>query len=361
MSSADKKIFSHAVIRGIAAVLPKERLGINAWKTEYGDKETTNIANITGIRELRTAPAGTTASDYCAEAANILFTVTDLNPDMIDAVIFVSQSPDYPVPHTAAILQHRLGLPASTIATDMVLGCTGYVYGLFTAMALIEAGCCKNVLLCAGDTMHRRVHSKDKVLRMEIGDAGTATWISAKGGVSASSFSFFTDGGGADALMIAHGGSRHPASYNGAGGDNNNASIIDERACRTDMPENLYMDGMRLMRFALQEVPPTIDNVLQSISWTKTEVNLFAFHQSSEPVLKYIAKKLGVTQQLVPVGVTMRGNTGAASIPVMLCDLYPGRNTNLHKTVVCGFGAGLAVATGAMDLSFANICQTSEI
>ncbi len=361
MGTVNKKLFTHAVIRGIAAVLPKEREDLTAWKDKFGNKEATNIANITGIRELRTAPLGTTASDYCAEAARILFADTGLKPELVDAVIFVSQSPDYPVPHTAAILQHRLGLPTSTIATDMVLGCTGYVYGIFTAMALIESGCCDNVLLCAGDTMHRRVHSKDKVLRMEIGDAGTATWLSVSSDISASSFSFFTDGEGANALMIAHGGSRHPSPCDGTGGDEKNTGVIDERACKTDTPENLYMDGMRLMRFALQEVPPTIGNILQLIGWRERDVDLYAFHQSSEPVLKYIAKKLGVTQQQVPIGVTLRGNTGAASIPVMLCDLYAGRNTVLHKTVVCGFGAGLAVAAGAVDLSHVQICRTGEM
>lgn len=355
------KTFSHAAVRGIAAVLPKERLDMESLKTEYGDKEVENIVKITGIHELRTAPLGTTASDYCADAASILFADTSLKPEMVDAVIFVSQSPDYPVPHTAAILQHRLGLPPSTIATDMVLGCTGYVYGLFTAMALIEAGACENVLLCAGDTMHRRVHPQDKVLRMEIGDAGTATWLSASENVSASSYSFFTDGGGADALMIAHGGSRRPVSYGGAKRKIKETGFIDERACKTDTPENLYMDGMRLMRFALQEVPPTIDKVLGSIGWSKTDMDLYAFHQSSEPVLKYIAKKLGVTQQQIPVGVALRGNTGAASIPVMLCDLYAGQSTTLHKSILCGFGAGLAVAAGAMDLSRAWICRTGEM
>ena len=361
MGTADKKLFFRAVIRGIAAVLPKEREDINAWKDEFGDKEVTNIANITGIRELRTAPWGTTASDYCAEATKILFADTELKPELVDAVIFVSQSPDYPVPHTAAILQHRLGLPPSTIATDMVLGCTGYVYGVFTAMALIESGCCKNVLLCAGDTMHRRVHPKDKVLRMEIGDAGTATWLSASRDISTSSFSFFTDGAGASALMIAYGGGRHPISFGRTAEDEKTIDAIDERACKADTSENLYMDGMRLMRFALQEVPPTIGNVLQSIGWSETDVNLYAFHQSSEPVLRYIAKKLEATQRQVPIGVTLRGNTGAASIPVMLCDLYAGQNAVLQKTVVCGFGAGLAVAAGAMDLRHAHICRTGEM
>ncbi len=350
-----KKTFSHVVVCGLAAMLPKEHIKMEDLSPFYGEKKVKRIMKATGIEELRVAPPGKTASDYCAEAAARLFEVGGFHFADVDGLVFVSQSPDYLVPHTSAILQHRLRLPTSSIAMDLNYGCAGYVYGLFQAALLIETGFCKRVLLCVGDTMSRHVHPKDKALRMLLGDGGTATLLSWTENTTQSTFSFFTDGSGAGALMIPAGGARMPCRRG-------ETDVLQEDGDgNVRMAENLFMDGTAIMNFELNNVPQKIDEVLEQAGWRQDEINLFALHQANAFMIKHIAKKMKLPSEKVPVDVTHTGNTSSASIPLMLCDLYAGKNEVLKKVITCGFGTGLSCAVGALDFSHALICPTSEM
>lgn len=349
------RTFSHVSVLGIASMLPKNRLTVAGLSDLYGEKMVKRIAKATGIEELRVAPLGTTASDYCAEAAKRLFEAGGFRFADVDGLVFVSQSPDYAVPHTSAILQHRLGLPSAAIAMDLNFGCAGYLYALFQGAMLITTGYCKNVLLCVGDTMSRHVHPQDRALRMVMGDGGTATLLSHKEGTAPVSFSFFTDGGGAESLIIPAGGARTPCS---AGATDVMQEDEDGNA-RT--AENLYMDGTAIMNFALSVVPRMIDAVLRQAGWEREDVGLYALHQANSFMVKYIAKKMKLQPAKVPVDVVHTGNTSSPSIPLMLCNRYAGQNEMLEKVVACGFGTGLSCAAGTLDLSRTLICPTGEI
>ncbi len=342
-------------ICGLAAMLPKKRLAMEELLHSYGEKMVRRIKKATGIEELRIAPSEMTASDYCVEATKHLFESGGFQFADVDGIVFVSQSPDYLMPHTSAILQHRLGIPTSSIAMDLNFGCAGYVYGLFQAMMLIETGFCNNVLFCSGDTMSRHVHPRDKALRMVIGDGGTATLLSRDETASPSAFSFFTDGGGATSLMIPAGGARNPCQ----------SGVTDiaqeDEDGNTRSAENLYMDGTAIMNFALSIAPQMMDAVLNQMVWEKEEVDLFALHQANAFMVRYIAKKMKLPPDKVPVDVANTGNTSSASIPLMLCNLYAGENEALKKVIACGFGTGLSCAAGALDFSRALICPTGEM
>ncbi len=350
-----KPKFRRCTIRSVATVIPKERQCINDFIPLYGDKIVGRIRKATGIEEIRIAPKTKTAADYCVEAVKAIFDKQICSPSIIDGVIFVSQTPDYLIPHTSATIQHRLGIPTDAIAMDLNFGCAGYVYGLFQAMLLIETGFCCNVLLCTGDTLSRHIHPMDRSLRMVMGDAGTATLVSANDNASSSAFSFFTDGGGASLLQIPAGGSRMPYEI----GVTDNLTTDEEGNQHT--LENLYMNGTEIMTFALQRVPQLVADVLGKIKWTKEEVHLYALHQANSFMVKYIAKRMKVDTAKVPINVKLTGNTSSASIPLMLCNLYAGKNESLQKVICCGFGTGLACAAGAVNLSKAVICPTSEI
>ena len=122
-----------------------------------------------------------------------------------------------------------------------------------------------------------------------------------------------------------------------------------------------YMDGSAIMNFALNIVPKEIESVLERAGWDRDEVNLFALHQANAFMVKYIAKKMALPSEKVPVDVSRTGNTSATSIPLMLCNRYSGKNEPLEKVVVCGFGTGLSCAAGASDFSHALICPTGEM
>ena len=127
----------------------------------------------TGIKERRVASKNVTCVDLCYSAAeNILL---KYGRDDIDALIFVSQSPDYFLPATSAILQHKLGLKKGVIAFDINLGCSGYIYGLNVISNLLASGNYKKGLLLAGDKSTLSVNYKDKSTFPLFGDAGSAT------------------------------------------------------------------------------------------------------------------------------------------------------------------------------------------
>ena len=351
-----RRLFSHVAIQSISSVLPKEVVSLAEFSAMYGEKTAEKICKATGIQAVRCAPADKTSADYCMEAARHIFASGVISPKEIDGLVFVSETPDYVIPHTSAALQEKLGLPNQLIAYDINYGCAGYVYGLFQASLLIETGYCRHVLLCVGDTETRFIHPRDKALRMVIGDAGSATLVSATDEERLpSGFSFHTDGSGADALMIPAGGCRTPRV----------AGVTD--VCEEDgagnarSQENLYMDGMRVMAYILKGVRPTMRSVLQSLDLDENKVDLYAVHQANAFIVKKIAKLLHVETQRVPFAAEHVGNTSCASIPVMLCNAYSGKHEILRRVMVCGFGTGFSCAAGMVDLSCAEIFPLQEM
>src|ERR1019366_8996346 len=128
----------------------------------------------------------------------------------VDFLQLCTQTPDYLLPTTACLLQHRLGLPTRCGAFDFNLGCSGYIYGLGIAQSLIQAGLARNVLLLTADTYSRHIHPGDKSVRTIFGDAGAATLVSTQSRCRLHSFVLGTDGSGAEQIMIRTGGARHP-------------------------------------------------------------------------------------------------------------------------------------------------------
>lgn len=340
----------------LSSVLPREAIGISDFSAMYGESNVKKIVKATGIQTVHCAPVGRTSADYCMEAARQIFQRGAISPQEIDGLIFVSETPDYSIPHTSAIIQDKLDLSNQLIAFDINYGCAGYVYGLFQASLLIKTGYCQHVLLCVGDTETKFIHEKDKALRMVIGDAGTATLISAVQNKGQSfAFSFHTNGKDADALIIPAGGCRLPHT----------AGITDrleeDASGNARTQENLFMDGMKVMAYILKYVKPTIEDVLHKLALDIGAVNLFAVHQANAFIVKKIAKMLRVEEQRVPFAAQKTGNTSCASIPVMLCSAYPGRNVDLQKVLVCGFGTGLSCAAGVIDLRHATILPLHEM
>ena len=349
------RMFYHAKIQAIATVLPKETLILDTLSSMYGKSMVQKICRATAIEEIHVAPLGMTTADYCFHAAKMLFQETDIKPEMIDGIVLVTETPDYIIPHTSALLQNRLQIPSATVAFDINYGCAGYVYGLFQSFMLVESGYCQNVLLCVGDTESHLIHEKDRAARMVIGDAGTATVISAVDEASPATFSFFTNGGGAQYLMVPAGGSRIPCEP----GKTDIIEYDEDGNGRTK--ENLYMNGMEVMQFTLHDVKNVIVKTLEQAMLSKEEIDLFAFHQANEFIVNNLAKQLKVDKYKVPFGARKTGNTSCASIPVMLSELYPGNNEDFHRVVACGFGTGLSCAAGVIDLSQTKILSTLQI
>jgi len=347
----DVKI-NNVKVRTIAAILPEDEFDLTELYDIYDEDEINRIIQVNGISKIRIAPEGICASDLCEKAANTIF--KDYEKDQIEGIVFVSQTPDYILPSTSSCLQHRLGLSKECVAFDIANGCPGYIYGLYQAALLINSGSCNSVLVCAGDVISRFINPLDKSNRMVFGDAGSATIL--EKGSGSISFSIMTDGSGAEHLIIPAGGNRYPRDEN-----SEMVSVRSDGNMRSD--EDLYMNGLEIMNFSMSEVPLRINSVLANQGWDKSQVTLFGFHQANKFILDYLRKKMNIPKMALPVAMQETGNTGQASIPLMLTQEHKrlAEEYRLEKAVLCGFGVGLSCASAACDLSDTNVLPTKHL
>lgn len=349
-----KSTFLNSVIKGISTAVPSELFDLNLLSNYYGPDEVKRIIASTGIEQIRVAKEGQCTSDLCFAAAKGLLERLEVQPTTISGIVFVSQTPDYKMPATSVLLQHRLGLPTTAVAFDINYGCSGFVYGLYQASMMIEAGGCERVLVCVGDTSTRIVHPKDRSVRMVFGDGGSATLV--EKGQSSSSYLLKTDGSGAEHLIIPGGGFRNPSSE-----ETSLQKEAEDGNIRTE--ENVRMNGMEIMSFALREIPNMINELLRETGWEKDEVGTYALHQANTFMLEYLRKKMKLNKDSVPIAVSNVGNTGPASIPLMFSIRHQeltNRN-QLQKVVCCGFGVGLSWAACSVDLSSTIILDPIEV
>ncbi|MGH8852884.1 MAG: ketoacyl-ACP synthase III, partial [Telluria sp.] len=123
-----------ARIAGVVSCVPKQELDNSGFAASFGDKAVDDVVKLIGVQSRRQVLPGVTTRDLCREAGGRLLQGLDWTPDSVDAIIFVSQTPDYRLPATACALQADLGASPACIAFDVNLGCSGYPYGLWLAM-----------------------------------------------------------------------------------------------------------------------------------------------------------------------------------------------------------------------------------
>ena len=142
-------------IAGVAGAVPERVIDNLNYSDFFTEKEAKSVIKLTGIAQRRLADEGTCASDFCYAAAERLIETMKIDRSEIDALIYTTQSPDYRMPATGVILQHRLGLPKTTLAFDLPLGCSGFVYGLSMAFNLCQQPHINQVLILDGESKKR--------------------------------------------------------------------------------------------------------------------------------------------------------------------------------------------------------------
>lgn len=347
-------IFHHAKIDSIAAVTPKKRVPLSAFAESFGAEEIKKVTRLTGIEEVSVAEEDKTASDYCVEAARRLMEDRGLTGADLDGLVYVTETPDHIIPATAPALQHRLGLAKDTVNLDLRCSCSGFIYGLFQASMLVETGCCERVLVMAGNTSSRLVNPLDRALLMVTGDAACAAVVAKSEADNPVAFSFYVDGGSMKSIFVPAGGSRMPIRKGVT-----DVLEMDEDGNGHTL-EDLRMDGMAIMVFAVRTATSLIKNVMKTMNWTADEVNLFAVHQANKLIVDRIAKGIKADSAKMPVSIQHTGNCGLVSVPLVLCNEFPGVHPELKRVVACGFGSGLIAAACALDLSGTRILGTSD-
>lgn len=338
-----KTIINNVNIRAVNSWLPENNVELSSFASLYGEAEVNSIIKTTGVERVRVVDDKMTSSDMCYIAAEKLFEQEVFDKSQIDGLVFVSQTTDWILPATSISLQDRLGLSKDTVCIDVHYGCSGYIYGLFQAASWIACGACQNVLVLAGDTTSRMINEHDKSLRLVFGDCGTATIVSK--GEGSMGFHIQSDGSGADRLIVPAGGFRLPISEE--------TSVLEWDEDKNGRTKNdLFMDGMAIFNFAITKVHKNINTLIDEMGWQKEDVGFYGLHQANEFMVNYVRKKLKVDESIVPVNVKDYGNTGPATLPLLLSDVCSGEHTyDLSKTVMCGFGVGLSWGSVAADLS----------
>lgn len=299
------------------------------------------VRNI-GIQTRRICPEWQCFSDLAFEATEKLLADLQWQREEVDALIVVTQSPDYLIPSTAIILQDRLGLPHSTIAFDVNLGCSGYPFGLHLLGSMIAAGGVKKGLLLVGD---KSATVKDPL----FSDAGTATALEFDSNAPPMHFDLNSDGSGYKAIMLPAGGHRRPYSIEHA------IPTRDEYGNKV-LPGDLILDGPAVLSFSTQRVPPAVERLLKYAQIPKEAIDYFVFHQANRMINETIRRKLGLPAEKVPTTLPDLGNTSGASLPVTItARLHETLVAGKHKLLLSGFGIGLSWGSVIVDIEGAKL------
>ena len=328
-----------AAIRAIEYHLPERILDNVALAAQFTDWPVEKIQSKTGIAQRRIAAPGECASDLAAQAAEKLLARMPEMRARIDFVLLCTQSPDYFLPTTACILQHRLGLATTCGAMDFNLGCSGFVYGLSLAKGLIETGQAENVLLLTAETYSRYLNPGDKAVRTVFGDAAAATFVCATEapGPAIGPFVFGTDGSGAQNLIVKTGAARCPTIPD--------APVVEDTSGNSRTENNLFMNGPEIFAFTIKAVPVAVQALLAKAGLMQDGIDLWVFHQANQYMLEHLRKKIGIPADRFAVAMANCGNTVSSSIPIALRELQAlGRLTDGLRLGLVGFGVGYSWA-----------------
>lgn len=339
-------------IKAISACVPRKVSKNSDLGYLIPEDEIEKTINSIGIKEKRIADDGVTASDLCFKAAEKLIEDNQIDRNSIDMVLFLSQLPDYKIPATAPILQHRLGLPTTTAALDLSLGCSGWVYAMSTAMAYVSMPGINRVLLLDGETFSKFVNKMDRVDAPLYGDAGTATLIEKNDDSEFESvFALYSDGSGEDSVKIKAGGGRFKTTVeNLKEHEEKDGSIISDN--------DVFMNGMEVFNFVMRAVPRSIKDLCKNEELELAEIGHLILHQANKFMTDFVAKRIKYPLERVPYCLDKYGNTSSPSIPLTISSELSGQE--LTDAIVCGFGAGLSWGTAHINLADCKVSPVIE-
>ncbi len=339
-----RSVFSGIRSSCVAGAVPKASVD-NLTDHEFCPMEDRKkIVALTKVASYRKSPPGLCASDLCFAAADTLLAGLGTRREDIDAIVFATITPDYRVPSTACVLQHRLQCPSSVIAYDITMGCSGYIVGLYNACSLLKGGGLKRVLLLTGDTQSKLCYEEDKNVVFILGDGGTATLLEAGDAKSDTVIEVMTDGGRFENLYIPAGGCRQPST-----GETREVREQPDGGKRS--AEHLYMNGMEIFKFSVTDVVKTLSNFMEAEKLSAENLEYLFLHQANWFMNDKIAKKLKFPQEKVPYTIEFYGNTGSASIPLTMAHQFSTKaQSGKHRCLLSGFGVGLSWGVASMVL-----------
>lgn len=333
-------------IAGVVTCVPADVRRNEDFHARFGEDAVADVVKMIGVQTRRRAADDVTTRDLCRLAAQRLLAGLEWEPTSVDALIFVSQTPDFRLPATACALQAELGIGSSCIAFDVNLGCSAYPYALWLGMMMLQTGSARRVLLAIGDTISKIVDPSDRATALLFGDCGTATALESDPDAAPAHFILGSDGQGATNLIVPTGGFRDYA----ASGD---PRLEGRSAC------SLYMDGGEIFNFTLRSVPPLVARTLALADGQAHDFHLF--HQANQFMLKHLIKKAKLPPAQAPLNIEEFGNTSSASIPLLLTTrLRDALTSSRRRLAMYGFGVGYSWASASLDVGPLRVLENIE-
>lgn len=333
------------VIHDIEYYLPEQVVDNDVLKRENPTWDMDLLMKRVGVQKRHIARAGETALDLAVKACERLLARHPNLINEVDGIIFCTQSEDYIMPPNSYILHKMCGFKENAFAFDFNLACSGFIYGLFLAKALISSGSAKNILLINADTYSKYINAQDRSARALFGDGASVTWFteaSAKDGIV--DLMVATTGAQYDAFIIPAGGCRTPKSAQ------TNIPTIDKSGSTRTL-ENIHMDGSKILSFVNSKVPEQVRALMERNAMGIGDIDVFIFHQASRVVLDYLKSALQIPSIKFYENLFDVGNTVSASIPIALkYAMKEGKVIRGNKVLVSGFGVGLSWGTAIIEI-----------
>lgn len=324
-------------IRSTGSAVP-DRVVSNADLERMMDTSDEWIVTRTGIRERRMMAPEEATSDIVTRAAQRALEQARLGPADLDLIVVATCTPDTFTPATANYVQRNLCKGELTIpAFDINAACSGFLYGLEMTTALVRSGAYRRVLLAGGEGLTRFMDYQERSVSILFGDAAGAVVLEksdAPGGVLATTLR--SDGQFCDYIQIPGGGARMPVSQ----------KVLDERHVF------VKMNGPATFKVAVQSMEEVARETLKKVGWGVADVDHVLAHQANQRILRAVAERLEVPPEKMPTNLERRGNTSAASVPMLLDECNrAGRFKPGDKLLLVAFGAGLTWGAAAIEWS----------
>lgn len=347
--------FNGVGVKALAAAVPHTIIDNYKYTQYFPEDQVKEVVDKVGIYQRRFADDKTCSSDLCFAAAEKLIADNNIDKNEIDLLIFISQTPDYRMPATSVLLQDRLGLPNSTIAFDINLGCSAFIYGLSVVFSMMQNRSLRKALLLDGETRSKVYSPKDRRSAFLFGDGGVAALIERDEKFGESFFSLNSDGSRGDLIKINAGGYRNPSSV-----ETLKEKVVDEYGnIRSD--EQGYMNGGDVFNFVIREIPRDIKKILEHSGTDVQKLDYYVFHQANNFINSYLAKKLKLDTSKIPSTIDKYGNTSSVSVPLTITDQLKDRMDGNKTLLLSAFGVGMTWATAIVPFVDCKISDIVEV
>ena len=343
--------FRNKRISGVLTVLPEREVKFEEEMENYNfpPAKSLKLKMAMGYNKHAIVNEGATVSDMAVKAFNNLFDEKLVEKDDLDALILVTQSPDYFMPPTSNVIQGLLDMKEDMLCMDINQGCAGYIIGLIQAYMLLEQESIKKVALVNADILSLKVSKKDRNSNPLIGDALCVTIVENSEKENTIYCNLKMNGKGAETLMIPAGGFKLPSSAA-------TAEMKEDINGNLRSLDNLVMKGDEVFNFVQLEVPLLIEDALKTANLTVEDIDYYLFHQPNKFMLNKLADRLKVPHEKMPSNIVENfGNASGATIPTNISfNLSDKLTKDKMKVCMSGFGVGLTWGAIIQDLENLN-------